>query len=306
MFLIYGNEPFLINNTLNKMLRKKSDIEPVYFDETSILEEIIIEITTVSMFSDEKLIVVKNEDFFNDSKHNVKKLLKVLENISDDITIIFVYNGVPKVASTLRKFLFKNAEIKKFDSPKLFELTGIIKDIVRNNNGTITNDGIKKIIDHLPNNLSIIVQEIKKLLIENRAISEEQIENSISRYSKDNLFALSNAIISNNKKEILINYLSKINNFEEPLLIIGQIGSIFSLSLIVNWYKNQGLSIKQISDELQINIYRLKKTNELLMNSSINKIKNTLNEIVSLENNIKTGLIDKKIGLDYFILNLVR
>lgn len=94
IYLISGESIRLIDEEVNKLISKEKNVE--YFDLNTLeLEDILTEAQYVSMFSDKRVIVVKNSFIFGSSKVSDKKmeiLLKYLENPNEDTVIIFTYN----------------------------------------------------------------------------------------------------------------------------------------------------------------------------------------------------------------------
>ena len=65
-----------------------------------------------------------------------------------------------------------------------------------------------------------------------------------------------------------------------------------------------GYSEHEISDILEIHEFRVKKALEKSRNYTDKKILSKLEELADLDYNIKSGNIDKDIGLELFILNM--
>jgi DNA polymerase-3 subunit delta len=66
----------------------------------------------------------------------------------------------------------------------------------------------------------------------------------------------------------------------------------------------RGYTEKDIASNLDIHPYRIKLALEKSREYESSKLLNYLNELADLDINIKSGLIDKKLGLELFILQL--
>ncbi|NQZ29541.1 MAG: DNA polymerase III subunit delta [Mycoplasmatales bacterium] len=305
MYFIYGEENFLINNE-EKRIIAKIGIEPVIFDETSITSEILMELTTIPMFEDVKVVVMRDIVAFS-KEAEAKKIVDILKNIDKTTKVIFVNNNTkPKATNSLIKFLMSNATTNKFDRLKNAKVYETIRLIVESKGGTITNKAAIAFANKVPNDLRIINNEIDKLLLGVENITIEVIEKSISTYVSEDYFALANAIIEKDAYAIATAYKDRMFAGDEPLLLIGQIASTLLLANKVNNYKQTGMTTREISDVTRIHIFRVKKANELLMKTNPIVLKELINDLAKLDIDIKTGIIDSKVGLDKFILNFMK
>ncbi len=305
MYFIYGEESFLVNNE-EKRIIAKFGITPVVFDETSELYEILLELITIPMFDDVKVMVLRDIPAFS-KESEAKKLVELLKKLDKTTKVIFVNNtGKPKATNTLIKFLMSNATTNKFDKLKQARVYETIKLIIESKGGTITNKAAIAFADKIPNDLRVINNEIDKLLLESKDISIENIQKSISTYVSDDYFALANAIIEKDAYSIATAYKDRLFAGDDPLLLIGQIASTLLLANKVNNYKQTGMTTREISDVTRIHIFRIKKANELLMKTNPTVLKNLINKLAKLDIDIKTGVIDSKVGLDKFLLNFMK
>ena len=132
------------------------------------------------------------------------------------------------------------------------------------------------------------------------------IHKSIPKYNVNNAFALSNAIISGNSNEIILTYKERIEDGDEPIFIINTLTSVFKLAVLINSCKKNGMYKTDIADTLKIHPFRVQKISEILEGKSTEKLYSIIDNLSKLDKNIKTGKIDKKIGLDLFILELIK
>lgn len=304
MYFLYGTEPFLITNELNKIL-KENDSYEIYFDETSPVEDIFQEINTVSLFSEEKTLIIKDHPILESDFDQCDEFIEAIKNATG-ILLIFVFNGKPEKSVPLIKFLLKSSQSKAFNTVDSKDMPTLIKKIVFNKGGEITHEGIMKIISNLPNDMNLIINEIDKLIMENPNITIEQIDNSLSHYSSDDVFSFSKTLTSSHPEEIITKYIEKKRSDLNPMFLISQIASIYNLAILVHEYKEQNFSNSEIADKLKIHPFRIKKAQDLLYISSFQKIKSIINDLADLEYKVKNGIIDINIGLDSLVLNLAK
>lgn len=306
MKFLYGDEDYLVNLEAKKIENRFKDGVVTHYDEADDLEIIIMDISTISMFSENKLIFIKNSKALSDVKLG-QKLLEDIQGTMDHVEIVFLQESSKlDKKNPLISFLLSNAEVSRYDKIDSKNIISTIKDIVNQRGGTITNSAAIKLAAKLPENLRLIVNEIKKLINESPDITDKMIEVSIGEYVNDDYFGLTNAITSGDKQGIVSAFKDRINHGEPITMMIGQIASILNLTLLVAAYRMQGLSSADISNEMKIHIFRVKKASEMLSNSSEENIKKLMLDLAELDKNIKTGKIDEKSGMTNFILNLIK
>ncbi len=92
-YLIFGNDLYLIEQQLNKIVPNKDNIITYDLDINTI-EQIIKEATTIPLFTKEKIIIIKNSKILTSQKntieHDVSLLEEYLNNSNPSTTIIFI------------------------------------------------------------------------------------------------------------------------------------------------------------------------------------------------------------------------
>ena len=304
MKYFYGPETYLINREIKKIIKSK-EFEVITHDELSKLDDIIMEITTHSLFNDEKLIILRNISAFA-KKDEGKEIVSTISKNIEGVLLIFVWNNENIPKGPLSDYLKNNSEVKEFKHLSKSDVPGTIIDIVKSKGGTISNGAAIALANKIPSDLRIIIAEIEKLLNENYEITQKMVDYSISDYSIIDTFAFSNAVASLDTSEIMYTYKKKIDGGEEPLTLIAQMASVFTLANMVHSYKELGSTLKEIASETGVHIFRIKKANELLNKLTTISIQELITKLTKLETDIKTGVIDPQIGLMNFLVNLIK
>ena len=305
MKFLYGEEGFLIDQELNRLL-KQSERDVILYSSNESIEDILIDASTNSMFSDnKKLLVIKNHDMFNDDSFIDEFIDNISANDSTDFIFILETGKINK-SKKLIKFLLSKADVSEFKSITSKDTMQTIRDIIETRGATIENKALISLSTKLPTDLRIIFNEVEKLLHESKNITYEMVETSIDKYFKDDFFALSNAITSGDTHGIVSSYRNQRLNGSGQSVIIAQISSILSLSLLVGSYIGKGYSNDDISNELNIHAFRVKKARELINGTDIENIKSLIKTLADLDKDIKTGQIDPHHGLEVYLLKLIQ
>ena len=251
------------------------------------------------------MIVINNPKIFKEKNNN--ELIKLLDKGSKEIEVVFLYFGeVKSNTNELIDYLISHASIYKINKLREQDVTKIIRDIVAQKNGVIENRALISLSNILPLNLRIIVNEVNKLLSQTKNITIKIVNESIEEYFEDDTFDFVNALIEKDVNHIIKAYNKKILLEIEPINIIGQISSVLLITNLISDYKVQGLSLNEISQKTKIHIFRIKKSNELLIKTNGEYIKSLIKKLADLDLKIKSGKINKQKALDYFVLYYIK
>lgn len=309
-YLLYGTEKFLIDKEVKNII-SKNNIEEIniskYDLEINNLNEILDDANTVSLFSNNKLIIVENAYIFSRTQNKKIDNVEILENYlknSSDTIIIFINNN-EKIDS-----------VKKI--VKLIKEKGIIKEFIplKNINSTvksmfddykISDSAINLLIDRVGNSLELIYQEVEKLKIykiDDKFITNKDIEDIVVENINIDIFKFVDDIINKNKKDAIKTYKELIKLNEEPIKIVALLASKFRLMYQANKLAKKGYTEESISELLGVHKYpvHLAIVAGYKYNSQI--LLKYLNDLADLDIGIKTGEKDKELALELFILSL--
>lgn len=312
IYIIYGNESYLINkkiNELKKELNVSKDNIINYNLSYNTIEEVLEEASTIGMFDNKKLIICDDSLFLtSDSKkdENTDELIKYINNPFDDVYIVFI---VRKEKLDERKKIVK--EIKKMSKViecnriESHDLNNYIDKYFKENGYEIKKDALLLMIQKASNNLSNLINEADKIMIykdTDKIITKEDIDNLVIKNIEDNIFALTNAIMNNDKKNIIKIYKDLLKVGEEPIKLIVLVANQLRLILQVKLMIKNGYKEREMSSIIGEHPYRVKLA--ISSTFTIKELKKYLSDLHDLDINIKTGKIDKDFGFEMFLLNI--
>ena len=309
-YLLYGVEKFLIDKEVKNIINK-NNIEEIniskYDLEINSLNEILDDANTVSLFSNNKLIIVENAYIFSRTQNkkidNVERLENYLKNSSD--TIIIFINNNEKIDSVKKivKLIKEKGVIKEFNPLK--NINNTVKSMF--DDYKISDSPINLLIDRVGNSLELIYQEVEKLKIykiDDKIITNKDIEDVVVENINIDIFKFVDDIINKNKKDAIKTYKELLKLNEEPIKIVALLASKFRLMYQANKLAKKGYTEEDISNILGVHKYPVhlailsgyKYTEEILLKY--------LNDLADLDIGIKTGEKDKELALELFILSL--
>ncbi|WHQ36992.1 DNA polymerase III subunit delta [Spiroplasma sp. SV19] len=317
MFLIYGEDAFLIKMQKNKILKKINPDNEYDLQEYNYLEDSLLTIlndaNTIPLFSEKRIIIINDSYFITeekikakvDNKEHLLHLMEYLISPNPSTFMIFVcpVNNISNRLKITKKML-ELTSVLKATNLSYNELTKFIDNYVIKNNGTIKQNLINKIVEYLPNNLYIIKNELKKLLLIDKVITNDLIENNMTKYLDTDIFKLVDDLLKNDLNNFLINYhyLQERGLSSIALLALITNSVIFTRDIIVLSALKKTPS--QIAEILQIHPFRVKKIAEHMHNFNIEKANNIIKELFWIDYNIKKGIIRKKISSDLYLIKL--
>lgn len=313
MYLYYGLEQFLIDKEI-EILKKQNNIEDIdvikYDLENTKIENVLEDALSISLFGNKKLIIVENAYIFTGTIN--KKLIE--QNI--DILKEYINNG--SFNNIIVFTIIKEKIDERKNIVKLIKEKGVVKDFNISNNINkyvldmfkdykISNNNVNLLINRVGNNLEILNQEIEKIKTYKDSdlnINEDDIKNLTSKNIDTDFFNLIENIVIKNKEKALESYFEIIKYGEEPIKIIVVLANKFRLIYqALNLYK-KGYSSKDISTILGSNYYAIKKCLENSRNYDNKTLLNCILKLANLDIDIKSGKIDKNLGLELFIMTL--
>ncbi|MBU4693017.1 hypothetical protein KQ876_02205 [Mycoplasma sp. CSL7491-lung] len=300
MIFIYGNEEYFINNKINELKDNFLDENIIYFKDNYTISELIESVSSFGLFSTQKLILVENFEIIDS-----KKITKVQNELSEVLISALKNNRLHKVVFIHRKnsfernnfvkFLIETAKVFNFEKLDSKSIVNFIVSYITSKGGKISFFDATSLSNKLPNNLSIIINEIDKMLKFNSQINYSLINNNIQNYVLEDSFAFMNAIETNNLNNIYQKYKERFNEGDDIHLLIAQLRNIFSLSYKLHILNNKlKMNYFDISSKLKIPEWRVKKVLKLVNIFGIKKIKNIL---------INLGIVDlqsKSLGVENY------
>lgn len=313
IYLLYGKELLLIEKKINEIIKKEkiSDYSVNKYDlENDSLNEIIEDATTISMFGDKKGIIVANSYIFTGTtkkgtiEQNTDLLLSYLEHYNPDTILIF-FTMSEKLDE--RKKITKT--VKKIGSVMELGINNNLNSTVKEmfEGYEISSNVIQLLIDRVGINLQILKQECDKIKIykdKEKEITEEDILNLTSKNIDIDIFKLIENIVLKNKKIALEAYQEMIRKNEEPIKILIMLANQFRIMYQAKELSKKGYTANDIASTLEVHPYRLKLALEKSRDFSSSILLHYLEELADLDSNIKSGLVEKDLALELFILKI--
>ncbi|MDR3317506.1 MAG: DNA polymerase III subunit delta [Puniceicoccales bacterium] len=178
-FFIAGSDRFSVAKRGNDIVRSFGDaeIEVIDSDVDKIaeaiqeLQQVCEALRTVSIFSDKKLVWYRNVSFLNDTKishsEEVLSWLQELQNLLTKLPEVgcLITTGVVDRRQKIIKSFLEICHAEILETPKLLGCEKYIFDIVKQEKKKMTSEASSKFLQRTGNDLAVIDNELKKLLL---------------------------------------------------------------------------------------------------------------------------------------------
>ncbi len=309
MYLVYGESFHLINEEVEKITKNSPNIVTMDLNINT-LEDVLTEATYVSMFNEEKYIIVKNSYIFTSKKvHDsvVDLFLKYMENPVPLSKIIFTSLENIDLRKKLTKNFKEHYRIINTNIVKRDDLIYKIREYVRSNKYKIETEAINYLISNLQSNYDLIYSELNKLFLyynEPCMITYEDVKNITSKCLNDNNFKFVESVINkdlNTANNILKDlYTLKV----DPIALISLLAREYRLILYTKILMSNGFYKDSLTKKLSLQDWQVDKLIKEGNNYSDSEIKKYLKFIAEIDYKIKRGIYDKFMALKLILINI--
>ncbi|MCM3670002.1 DNA polymerase III subunit delta [Mesobacillus maritimus] len=322
IYLLYGTESFLINETKQLLVQQVLDEEEMDFnlstydlEETSI-EAAIEDAETLPFMGEKRLIVLQNPVFLTSEKqkgkveHNLNRLEAYIKEPAPYSVVMFSapYEKLDE-RKKITKELKRNAavgEAKRFNEA---ELKVWIHDRATSHGVQIAEDAAELMLTLAGTNLFMLSSEVDKLSLyagEARRIDAEMVDKLVARSLEQNIFALIEKVVQRKIEEALRIYYDLLKQNEEPIKILALLAGQFRLLYQVKELARKGYGQQQIAGALKVHPYRVKLAAGQARYFSDEELARIMKMIADADYQMKTGGMKKELLIEMILFNLNR
>ncbi len=307
-YLLTG-DPYLVDRKLKSLIEQAGvdQYNSVTYDiEESLFSEALMDASTIPFMEDDKAVIIKNFDFKEKEGYNVDDFTSLLNDLPVFLTLIIVPNKTLDKRSKIVKVLNSVCEVFDFKALESDKMNAAIKNFLDKRQIRIHNDAVVEIIKRTENNTQSVMNELNKL--ENYfeagdTVFVDDIDMLVPRNVESDVFQLVNKVVDRDLTQAM-SICYDLMRTEDPLRLLGLIVNKFreinyAKTLLSKGYTDQDLM--QFFNASKGRVFYIKKNAK---NVSEEYIAHQLELLSETELKVKKGLLDKKVGLEMFILNI--
>ena len=301
LYLLVSNSYHILDEEIKKIV-KDEKYEVIDYLKTT-LEDIVMEASYSDLFSNKKILIIKNATFFS-TKIDTSSLDKYLLNINPNTILIFTCNNIDERLKIVKTFKDSyNYKINNILYQK--DIVNKLIEIAEKKDYNLSIESAIYISKSSLDNYDIAYNNLEKIfLYYNKPckINESDVINLVSVSLEENNFKFIESVINNDTENAfkILNDL-KIKKIE-PLSLFNLLAREYRLMLILK-EEYQKKSRSYIMKLLNIRDWQLEKLLKQASKYNREYLEDKLIEICEYDYQIKTGKIDKFLALELFILN---
>lgn len=307
IYVFLGNEINIIKKKIDSLIDELKIDNIIKYDYDSVsIDDILNEINYVDLFNEKKLLIVSNFTFKKMKDKEEKALSNYINHMNDNVIILKCIDEKLDNKKELIKLVndkCKVIELKKMDYKTLHEY---VTKIFSDNNKRITYNQIKNILSLCENDTDSVLNEVNKLLLykmDSDIITDDDIENVISKNSEKEMFKLNDAVMAHNIPNMLESTKTLVSSGVDEVVIIDYLSKQFrTLYQIKVMSKDTG--IQTITSRLSLNPFVTKKMLDVVGKFSEEKLLNIIYKLSDADISIKVEGLDKSKVLENFYLSI--
>ncbi|MCT4605297.1 MAG: DNA polymerase III subunit delta [Marinisporobacter sp.] len=322
LYLFYGREYYLIENTINVIKEKTinkgfEDLNYQFIDgkETDV-DTIIHACETLPFMGEKRMVLVKDLECFFGKRKNIsegeeERLIKYFTDLSDTTQLFFIATQEIDKRKKIIKAIKKHGEMVSFDKLKERDLHKWVQKIFKKYNKEIKEKEIAfllELIGYLDRNsnknLKDLDNEINKLcsfLGDRNLVTSKDIELLAPKSMENNIFSLVEFIGSKNTDKALSFFNDMLMEGESEIKILYMITRQFRYLFQIKLMEKQGYTAMAIGPKLGLRAFVTKKYLSQARNFEAEVLRKALEVCLYTDESIKKGKIDQRLGIELLI-----
>lgn len=314
IYLLYGEELYLLENAVKRIKKLFGElvlgINYIQINESNI-GNLISDIETPAFGFDKKLIIVKNAGLFKKDKRGLAKsnselsnkmakyIEENIEQIKQTVVIIFIEDEITK--NELLNIIEKKGAVCNFERLKPIDIKRRLKTICNAYEVNVDEQPLDLLIETSGTDMLGLINEIRKLIEyagKGGTITKESVDKLATKEFEARIFDLTDNL---GKKDIS----KALEIFKELLYNKEPVQKI--LITLYNHFKKIYLTKLCMEENRDVlSVLKLKPNQTFLVSKykrqagyfKTNELRRILGELINLDKNCKSGLIDINIGLE--------
>lgn len=309
--IIYGTNNFLVENKLKELV-EDTKVDEININRYDLLEndneDVLEDLRTISFFTDKKIIIIDNFDDLLTKDLNTQNLwIDYIKKPNPDVFLFIVLKNLINENLVLGKVLMQYGFLVEVQELQNDQYPNYIVNYLKNKKYEIEKSACEELLSRTEYDLNLIMQELEKLMLycfDNKLIDLNAVQKLVSKNLEENIYELTNSLLNYNNNRTIEIYYDLLTKNEDPIRIMNSI-----ITKVRQLIHTKILIDKKYSQDDIKNYFNIKSgaTYYLIKdakNMSFEHLESMLEKLSQLDYDIKTGKIDKKLGLELFILGV--
>lgn len=314
LYLFTGTAEIFIQNRISRIIASydKQQVSIIKYDmEQTSFSRVLEDACTLPFLEDLKIIILRNPTFLttkgeiaNDAKNFIKYLKKPVET---SIIIINATNITPNPSNEVYKALKNYAMIIDYSDSEEIEIKGWITRTCASKGIEIKDSAINLFLEYINSDQVRMVNELDKIMNyvgDGGTINEEVVKLLVTRDLSKEIFNLIKAIIAKDLIKTNKIYQTLALQTKDIQGVIAMISNSFKDLLTTAKLLKAGYSQHDISRFYNVSSSRAYYIVKDAKNFKVEDLEKYIIKMADLDYKIKSGKIDKNIGIELILLQL--
>ncbi|WP_239617450.1 DNA polymerase III subunit delta [Cohnella mopanensis] len=318
VYVCFGTETYIMNEFVERLLEhhvqpEHREMAIIRFDtgETSI-DSILEEAETLPFLVPSKIILVRDSVLFASGKessrieHRPESLLAYMSRPSETTVLVFmVHHDKLDERKKLVKTAKANDSVISFSPLQPEELLQWVLKRASNQGRTMESQAAEELLRRVGTDMHALSAETDKLCLHagsGGSVTLESVRSLVPMATEQNVFKLTEELAALRTAEAIKLYYDLLKQREEPIKLMALLVRQFRNMLYVKELGSQGYSPQQMASQLGLHPYAVKITGEQARKFSQERLAFLLSELADLDYAMKTGRVEKSLGLELFLL----
>ncbi|TDL34484.1 DNA polymerase III subunit delta [Jeotgalibacillus sp. S-D1] len=321
VYLVYGDEPFLIKETKQLLLSSSILENEMDFnfsshdlEDGSTIEQAMEDAETFPFMGERRLVFVHNPLFLTTEKkkekadQNLNSLETYLASPAPYTILVFIapYEKLDE-RKKITKLLKKHSTVLEAKKLKEHDIRTWVKQRVNQTGVQIEDEAVSRVIELAGTNLFLLSGEIDKLALyalETSLITVEMVDQLTARSIEQNVFDLIDRAVHNKIDEALRLYYDLLKQKEEPLKILALLAGQFRLIYQVKNLTAKGYGQQQIAAQLKVHPFRVKLASKHAQVFTNPKLSSIMLALAESDLEMKSSGFKKEMSIELFLTKL--
>ena len=304
IYLLYGDEPFLVGSYKKKLREAITGGDTMNFNyfegKNPDVKEIISLADTMPFFAEKRLILVEDSGFF---KASSEALASYLPSMPDTTCIVFAESQVDKRNKLYKmvKELGYAAEMQRQDTAQLVRWAG---GILAREGRKITGRTMELFLSMTGEDMENIRMELEKIIsytMGKEVITDDDVKAVCTVQVTNRIFDMVSAIVNRQTRKAMDLYEDLLTLKEPPMRILFLIARQFNQILQVKELMAKGMDKGSIASRLKMQPFVVGKTMPQARQFSREQILECVRLCVEAEEAVKSGRLQDRLAVELLI-----
>ena len=295
LYLLCGDEPYLVERAVKKLLERAVDpgfrdfnLNVFYGNEVK-GDEVFSAAQTLPMFADRRVVLVKKGGDLSAAAMEI--LLSYLQDPCPSTCLILQAEKVDGRKKFYAEFK-KRGEMVEFKRPYENQLGPYVRDEVRAAGKKIDPAAAELLAYLVGNNLQELVSQIEKLCLycgQKEQIAVADVKAIVSDTKVENVFEFTDALGSKDLSKALRLLTALLQDGEAPIKVLGAVARHYRQLWQVRELLDRKIPSADLAKAAGINPYFLKKVVDQARNYKVGELKQVFEQMLELDAAFKSG-----------------